>query len=247
MAGPRRGSSRSRARAPRRARRTGTSASAATASTSRCSGRCSPKRGNGAGPAAHAGPTPAPPPPTAGDAGPRRPRYCTFTVSDAFALSVKVQVFTLLPPLLHAPDQIASRLFDTRNVMLVPVAKVAEPVVPTGTLRPDGVEETVSPLRPLAERVSCASCGGGGGATVPPQTFATPPPPQVWGAVHVPQTSVPPHPSEMEPQFLPCALHVVGVQVSGLLMNRVWLTQLRPTHAESTAAESAAGTLVVIG
>src|SRR5262249_14675891 len=74
-----------------------------------------------------------------------------------------------------------------------------------------------------------------------------PPPPHVCGAVHVPQTSVPPHPSGMEPQFLPWALHVVGVQVSGLLMNRVWLTQLRPTHAESTAAESTAGTLVVMG
>jgi hypothetical protein len=34
----------------------------------------------------------------------------------------------------------------------------------------------------------------------------------VWFVVHVPQSSVPPHPSGMDPQFLPCAAHVVGVQ-----------------------------------
>jgi hypothetical protein len=47
---------------------------------------------------------------------------------------------------------------------------------------------------------------------VHPHTFAVPPPWQDWGAVQVPQSSVPPQPSEIEPQFLPCAAHVVGVQ-----------------------------------
>ena len=32
--------------------------------------------------------------------------------------------------------------------MLVPTVKVADPVVPTRTLSPDGEENTVSPLRP---------------------------------------------------------------------------------------------------
>ena len=124
-----------------------------------------------------------------------------MAVSDAFALSVKVQLFALLPLLLHAPDQIASRLFETRRVMLVPEAKGAAPVVPTRTLSPEGVEETVSPLRPLALRVSCRVVGGTvvvvggtvvlvvvgetvvlvvvGGATPPPQTLGVPLPPQV--------------------------------------------------------------------
>ena len=46
-----------------------------------------------------------------------------------------------------------------------------------------------------------------------PQTFAVPPPPQVWGAVQEPQERVPVQPSAMEPQFLPWASQVVGVQV----------------------------------
>jgi phage tail protein X len=46
----------------------------------------------------------------------------------------------------------------------------------------------------------------------PPQTFVVPPPPHVCGDVHEPQLSVPPQPSLIEPQFFPCAEHVVGVQ-----------------------------------
>jgi hypothetical protein len=48
----------------------------------------------------------------------------------------------------------------------------------------------------------------------PPQTLAMPPPPQVAGAVHEPQESVPLQPSAIDPQFFPCAWHVVGVQVA---------------------------------
>ena len=42
---------------------------------------------------------------------------------------------------------------------------------------------------------------------VPAQTFPTHGP-----DAQVPQFSVPPQPSEMDPQFLPCAAQVVGVQ-----------------------------------
>jgi len=45
-----------------------------------------------------------------------------------------------------------------------------------------------------------------------PHRFGTFPPPHVLGAVHVPQSSVPPHPSGMVPQLAPSAAHVLGVQ-----------------------------------
>jgi hypothetical protein len=45
-----------------------------------------------------------------------------------------------------------------------------------------------------------------------PQTFTVPPPPHVCGAVQEPQRSVPPQPSEIDPQFAPAAAHVVSVQ-----------------------------------
>jgi hypothetical protein len=78
-------------------------------------------------------------------------------------LSVKVQLRCLFPPLEQAPDPIASRPFDTVNVIAVPVANGAEPLLPTATLIPVGFDVTRSPLRPLAVTVSVAFCGGGGG------------------------------------------------------------------------------------
>lgn len=69
---------------------------------------------------------------------------------------MKVHVFVLLPLLEHAPDQIASRPFETLSVIDVPVANDADPVLPTATFSPEGVELTVSPLRPLAVSVSVA-------------------------------------------------------------------------------------------
>jgi hypothetical protein len=36
---------------------------------------------------------------------------------------------------------------------------------------------------------------------------------QLWVPEQEPQLSVPPHPSEMVPQFFPCAAQVVGVQL----------------------------------
>jgi hypothetical protein len=64
--------------------------------------------------------------------------------------------------------------------------------------------------------------------TSPPQTFGVPSPPQVAGAVHVPQFRVPPQPSEMFPQFLLCAAHVVGVQ-------QTFATQV-PAHVPQSRA-----------
>src|SRR5580693_8630987 len=49
-------------------------------------------------------------------------------------------------------------------------------------------------------------------AQVSPQTLGVPPPPQVWGAVHVPQSSMSPQPSGIWPQVAPCCSQVDGVQ-----------------------------------
>jgi hypothetical protein len=76
----------------------------------------------------------------------------------ALPFSVKVHVFVLLPPLEHAPDQIASRSLVTCSVIDVPVVKGADPVVPTLTLMPVGVDVTRSPLRPVAVTVRVADC-----------------------------------------------------------------------------------------
>src|SRR5437867_5071839 len=138
--------------------------------------------------------------------------YWTLAVSEPAAFRMKVQVGVLAPPLLHAPDQITDRPLVTPRLTLVPTGKVAEAVDPTGTLRPAGVDETVSPARPVAVRVSAAVAGAGAPT---PQTFATPPPPQVCGAVQTPQVSVPPQPSGIVPQFFACAAHVVGTQGAG--------------------------------
>jgi hypothetical protein len=89
---------------------------------------------------------------------------------------VNVQVFVLLPPLEQAPDQIASRLFVTLSVIEVPVVKGAEPVLPTLTLMPAGLEVTCSPLRPVAVTLSVTVWPGGGaaGVTLNPAVRVTP-------------------------------------------------------------------------
>src|SRR5437879_12109807 len=112
----------------------------------------------------------SPPPGLPFRAARRRGAYWTFAVSEASAFKVKVQVGVLFAPLLHTPDQSTDRPLVTLRVMLVPGAKGAARVVPTGTLRPAGAEETVSPARPVAVRVS-----------VGPQTLAAPPPRAVRG------------------------------------------------------------------
>ena len=70
---------------------------------------------------------------------------------------VNVQLFVLLPPLEHAPDQTASRPFETLNVTFVPVVNDADPVVPTATLIPAGLDDTRSPLLPVAVTVNVAA------------------------------------------------------------------------------------------
>ena len=79
-----------------------------------------------------------------------------MTLTEALPVSVNVHVFTLFPALEQAPDQIALRPFETLRVIDVPVANVAEPVLPTATLIPAGLEVTRSPLRPVAVTVTVA-------------------------------------------------------------------------------------------
>ena len=82
--------------------------------------------------------------------------YWTLTDTEAAPFIVNVHVFRLLPALEHAPDQIASRPFETLSVIEVPVVNDADPELPTATLMPAGLDVTRSPLRPLAETVSAA-------------------------------------------------------------------------------------------
>jgi hypothetical protein len=74
---------------------------------------------------------------------------------------VNVQVLSFSPPLEQAPDQMASRPFETVNVMDVPIAKDADRVLPTLTVMPAGLDDTLSPLRPVAVTVRVAVCDGG--------------------------------------------------------------------------------------
>ena len=83
-------------------------------------------------------------------------RIGLLRLTDAAPLIVNVHVFCLLPPLEHAPDQIASRPFETLSVIDVPVVNAADPELPTATLIPAGLDVTRSPLRPLAVTVSVA-------------------------------------------------------------------------------------------
>src|SRR4051812_9747385 len=82
--------------------------------------------------------------------------YCTFAVTDAVPLILNVHVLVLLPPLEQAPDQIASRPFETLSVIDVPIVNDALPELPTAMLIPDGLEVTRSPLLPVAVTVSAA-------------------------------------------------------------------------------------------
>jgi hypothetical protein len=74
---------------------------------------------------------------------------------------VNVHVLLLLPLVEHAPDQIASRPFETVSVIDVPLANDADPVLPTETLMPAGLEVIRSPLRPVAVTVKVVFCPAG--------------------------------------------------------------------------------------
>jgi hypothetical protein len=49
--------------------------------------------------------------------------HLTFAVTDAVPAIVNVHVLLVLPPLEQAPDQAASRPFETLSVIAVPVVK----------------------------------------------------------------------------------------------------------------------------
>src|SRR3982750_307781 len=59
--------------------------------------------------------------------------HCTLAVTAALAASVKVQLLRLLPALEQAPDQTASRPFDTVSVIDAPAMNDADPLLPTAT------------------------------------------------------------------------------------------------------------------
>jgi len=103
----------------------------------------------------------------------RRP-HCTLAVTDAAPVSVNVQLFALFPPLEHAPDQIPSRPFEIVSVIDVPVVNGADPLLPTATLIPAGLEVTRSPLRPVAVTVRVAAPVAAGGVTVSAAVRVTP-------------------------------------------------------------------------
>jgi len=98
--------------------------------------------------------------------------HCTLAETDALAVRVNVQFRVLFPPLEHEPDHTASRPFETVRVTLVLTGNDADPVEPTATLIPAGLDVTRSPLRPVAATVRVAPCGGG--CTVSPAVRLTP-------------------------------------------------------------------------
>ena len=79
-----------------------------------------------------------------------------MALTEAPPVTVNRHVFTLFPPLEQAPDQIAPRPLDMVSVTEVPVVNVAEPVLPTATLMPAGLEVTRSPALPVAVTVTVA-------------------------------------------------------------------------------------------
>ena len=106
-----------------------------------------------------------------------RHAHCTFAVTDALAFNVKVHVLVLLPPLEQAPDQMTSRVLLDDSVIDVPPANDADPVLPTATLMPAGLDEIRSPLRPVAVTVRANDPDGGGddGVTVKVAVLVAPP------------------------------------------------------------------------
>src|SRR4051812_25407292 len=76
---------------------------------------------------------------------------------------------------------------------------------------------TIPPLK-TRTRPGTVPVGSGSRSAVQPHTFGVPAPPQVLGDEQTPHTSVIVQPSEITPQFLPWAAHVVGVQPQTLDM-----------------------------
>lgn len=91
--------------------------------------------------------------------------YCTLALTVAGPVKVKVHDWVSLA-VAQAPDQIAVRPLLALSVIEVPVAKPADPELPTGTLIPAGLEATVMPERPVAVTVSVELEVAGAGFTV---------------------------------------------------------------------------------
>jgi hypothetical protein len=89
----------------------------------------------------------------------------------------------------------------------------AEPHAPQlfGSLRSDA-QFPAQQFSPVAQSLFVAH------VPEPPHWFGVPPPPQVKGAVHVPQSRLPPQPSESDPHPAPALAHVVGTQPLELVL-----------------------------
>src|SRR4051812_45094075 len=107
-----------------------------------------------------------------------------FAVTALAALRVNVQLLVFAPPLLQAPDQMALRV--AVSLIEVPMLKLALLVNPVFTLRPAGVEVTVSPVLPDTFRVNAALAGAATQVLVASQ---------LKPAWQEPQLKVPPQPS----------------------------------------------------
>lgn len=106
--------------------------------------------------------------------------HWTAAVTDAVPLTEKVQVRALAPPLEHAPDHTTSRPLGLLSVIAVPAANDADPVLPTVTVMPAGLEVICSPLRPVAVTVTVAVLVVAGGVTVRVADFVRPP---AWAVI----------------------------------------------------------------
>jgi hypothetical protein len=137
----------------------------------------------------------------------------------AFAVGVKRHVFALLPPLEHAPDQMASRPLETVSVIAVPLVKDADPVLPTETLIPAGLEVTRSPLRPEAVTVTLTGA---------------PPPPDACGVKLRTLDHAPAVPAE----FLPRTRHQCWTAESDAALNCDVVTVWSTTSGDENALES---------
>jgi hypothetical protein len=60
--------------------------------------------------------------------------HLTFAVTDAVPAIVNVHVLLVLLPLERAPDQVASRPFETLSVIAAPVVNDPDPAPPTASL-----------------------------------------------------------------------------------------------------------------
>src|SRR5262249_39454364 len=110
-----------------------------------------------------------------------------LAITDAGPLIVNVHDFVLRLPLEQAPDQIASRPFETDSVTDVPLENDAEPVLPTATLIPAGLDPILLPDRPVAVTVNVPGGPGGcaAGVTVKLPVFVAPKAPVIVTIVGV--------------------------------------------------------------